>query len=89
MTRLDPEELEIPERMQRALGFAPLGPADGPVKAAILGENNARLYEYTGRAALGADRVAAARAAYEAAGPSRRNVRYGYVRARTPGPDRS
>jgi hypothetical protein len=30
--------LEIPEEMQKRYGFAPLGPADGPVKAAILGE---------------------------------------------------
>ena len=33
--------------MQKKYGFEPLGPADGPVKRAILGENNARLYGYT------------------------------------------
>ena len=36
--------LEIPEDMQKKHGFAPLGPADGPVKRAIFGGNSARLY---------------------------------------------
>jgi predicted TIM-barrel fold metal-dependent hydrolase len=36
--------IEIPERMQRNFGFKPLGPADGPVKKGIFGENSARLY---------------------------------------------
>ncbi len=36
--------LEIPDEMQKKYGFKPLGPADGPVKRAILGDNNARLY---------------------------------------------
>jgi predicted TIM-barrel fold metal-dependent hydrolase len=71
--------LEIPEDMQKKYGFKPLGPADGPVKRAILGENNARLYRYGPRAALDTDRVAAAKAAYERSGTSRSNVRYGYV----------
>ena len=35
---------EIPEDMQKKYGFAPLGPATGPVKSAIFGGNNARLY---------------------------------------------
>lgn len=56
-----------------------MGPADGPVKTAILGENNARLYKYEKRAALAIDRVAAAKAAYEQSGPARSNLRYGYV----------
>ena len=38
--------LEIPEDMQTKYGFSPLGPADGPVKRAIFGENSARLYKY-------------------------------------------
>ena len=42
--------LEIPEDMQKKYGFAPLGPADGPVKRAIFGENSARLYKYDRRA---------------------------------------
>ena len=36
--------LEIPEDMQKKYGFAPLGPADGPVKTAIFSGNNMRLY---------------------------------------------
>ena len=71
--------LEIPEDMQKKYGFKPLGPADGPVKSAILGENNARLYKYERRGALATDRIAAAKAIYEESGPSRSNLRYGYV----------
>ena len=71
--------LEIPEDMQKKYGFAPLGGADGPVKSAILGENNARLYKYERRAALATDRLAARKAVYEQAGPARSNLRYGYV----------
>ncbi|WP_243371476.1 amidohydrolase family protein [Geotalea sp. SG265] len=36
--------MEIPEDLQRKFAFAPLGPADGVVKRAILGGNAARLY---------------------------------------------
>ena len=32
--------LEIPEEMQKKYGYAPLGPADGPVKTAIFSGNN-------------------------------------------------
>jgi hypothetical protein len=71
--------LEIPDAMQKAYGFAPLGPADGAIKTAILGETNARLYKYDRRAALDSDRIAIAKAAYEEAGPARSNLRYGYV----------
>ena len=73
--------LEIPDAMQRRFGFSPLGGADGPVKRAIFGENNARLYGYTPpqRAALAGDRLARARSDYEAAGTSRSNRAYGYV----------
>jgi len=71
--------LEIPEDMQKKYGFAPLGPADGPVKSAILGETNARLYKYERRAALATDGIARLRAEYEAAGAARSNLRYGYV----------
>src|SRR5215475_13282835 len=56
--------LEIPEDMQKKHGFQPLGAAAGPVKTAILGENNARLYKYDRRAALATDWLAAAKAAY-------------------------
>src|SRR5919109_841644 len=71
--------LEIPEDMQKKHGFAPLGPADGPVKTAIFGETNARLYKYERRAALATDRIAVLKAEYEAAGAERSNLRYGYV----------
>jgi predicted TIM-barrel fold metal-dependent hydrolase len=71
--------LEIPEEMQKKYGFAPLGAADGPIKSAILGETNARLYRYERRAALATDRVAALKAEYEAAGGARSNLRYGFV----------
>ena len=36
--------MEIPEDMQRQHGFAPLGPANGAIKCAILGENGPRVY---------------------------------------------
>ena len=71
--------LEIPEDMQKKYGFAPLGAADGPVKIAILGETNARLYKYERRAALATDRVASMKAEYEQVGPARSNLRYGYI----------
>jgi hypothetical protein len=72
--------LEIPEDMQKKHGFKPLGPADGPVKSAILGETNARLYKHDRRAAgLDRDRLSAFKATYEAEGTARSNLRYGYV----------
>lgn len=75
--------LEIPEDMQRAYGFAPLGPADGPVKSAIFGGNNARLYgvDLSSIEALEGDRFAAAKRKYLAAGAQPTNQRYGYVRS--------
>jgi hypothetical protein len=75
--------MEIPEDMQRKHGFAPLGPADGPVKRAILGENGARIYAIEKRnAAIGwhNDNLAADLQAYRAGGPQRSNLAYGYVR---------
>jgi uncharacterized protein len=73
--------LEIPEDMQKKYGFKPLGPADGPIKSAILGGTNARLYRYTPewRAALATDRIAAWKREYEDDGGERSNLRYGYV----------
>lgn len=74
--------LEIPEEMQRKYGFAPLGAADGPVKNAIFGGNNQRLYNYQRSADLGtSDRFANLKAEYDAAGGHRSNLRYGYVLA--------
>jgi hypothetical protein len=65
--------------MQKKHGFKPLDAADGPVKTAIFGETNARLYQYERRAALATDRIAIAKATYEERGPARSNLRYGYV----------
>jgi predicted TIM-barrel fold metal-dependent hydrolase len=74
--------LEIPEAMQKKYGFAPLGPADGPVKQAIFGGNNARLYNITqthAEADFRGDRLSALKAEYERNGGARSNLRYGYA----------
>jgi hypothetical protein len=74
--------LEIPEAMQKKFGYAPLGAADGPVKSAIFGGNNARLYDIQPKRAmleLKGDRFAMMKAEYEKAGPEPSNTRYGYV----------
>jgi predicted TIM-barrel fold metal-dependent hydrolase len=73
--------LEIPEDMQRAHGFAPLGDADGAVKRAIFGDNNARLYNLTDadRNAWRNDRLAVEKAAHRQSGALPSNRRYGYV----------
>jgi hypothetical protein len=71
--------LEIPDDMQKKYGFKPLGAADGPVKSAVLGETNARLYKYEKRAALATDRLSALKSEYEREGGTRSNLRYGYV----------
>ena len=78
--------LEIPEDMQRKHGFKPLGAADGPVKTAIFGGTNAKLYNYdiSKRTDIGPnrDRFAQMKEEYLKNGPARSNLRYGYV----PGP---
>jgi predicted TIM-barrel fold metal-dependent hydrolase len=76
--------LEIPDDMQRRHGFAPLGAADGAVKRAIFGGNNARLYRFdpAQRAALDHDRLAVAKRAYEREGGMRTNLAYGFVSGR-------
>ena len=74
--------LEIPEDMQKKHGFAPLGPADGPVKGAIFGYNGARHYRLDLRAAteeLPRDGIAKRKAAYLNDGGERSNAAYGYV----------
>ncbi len=74
--------IEIPADLQKAHGLAPLGPADGAVKNAILGENNARLYGFRPdqRAALAGDVIARHKAVYEREGGARTNYAYGYAR---------
>ena len=72
--------LEIPEDMQRRYGFAPLGPADGPVKNAIFGLNSAKMYGYdVTKAGLESDAVSAVKAAYLREGADPSLARYGFV----------
>ena len=70
--------------MLKKHGFKPLGAADGPVKTAIFGGTNAKLYNYdiSKRSDLGPnrDRFARMKEEYEKNGPARSNLRYGYVR---------
>jgi uncharacterized protein len=75
--------MEIPEDMQRQHGFAPLGPADGAIKRAILGENGAKVYGVSKRQAdtgWRGDSLAHRRAAYQEGGAQRSNLAYGFVR---------
>jgi uncharacterized protein len=73
--------LEIPEDLQKKYGLKPLGPADGPVKTAIFGGNNARLYNFKPqqRAALESDYIAQSKVLYEKHGAERTNLAYGYA----------
>jgi len=72
--------LEIPEDMRRKFGFAELGPANGPVKRAIFGENSAKMYRYeVKKAAWRDDRFAALKTDYERRGRDPSNLRYGFV----------
>jgi predicted TIM-barrel fold metal-dependent hydrolase len=72
--------LEIPEDMQQKHGFAPLGPADGPVKNGIFAENGFHIFGYRKKAELAnLDRFAAMKADYERDGVARTNLRYGYA----------
>lgn len=73
--------LEIPEDMQEAHGFTPLGSADGPVKRAIFAENGFRIFGYDRHAELARpDRFAALKDEYLRSGAEPSNLRYGYVR---------
>ena len=68
--------------MQKKYGFAPLGPAEGPVKTAIFGGNNANLYGINPKKAMldfEGDKLTALKAEYDKEGPGRSNMRYGYV----------
>jgi predicted TIM-barrel fold metal-dependent hydrolase len=74
--------LEIPEDLQKKRGFAPLGPADGAVKRAILGENAARLYGLKKPEmydALQRDTIEKMKAEYRKTGLGRSNTPFGYV----------
>ena len=74
--------LEIPEDMQKAHGFAPLGAADGAVKTAIFGGNNAALYGIDPAlvwAAMKDDVFARRRAQYLREGARPNHTRYGYM----------
>jgi hypothetical protein len=73
--------LEIPEALQKQHGLAPLGPADGPVKTAIFGSNNARLYNYKPQlhASLEDDKLSRYKALYAESGAGRTNLAYGYA----------
>jgi predicted TIM-barrel fold metal-dependent hydrolase len=77
--------LEIPEDMQKKYGFAPLGPADGPVKNQIFGYNSARLYNlnlHADRGPLTQDKFAQIKQEYRMAGTLdalRDNAAYGFI----------
>lgn len=70
--------------MQKKHGYKPLGPADGPVKNAIFGSNNARLYNYKPKmqAEVLTDRIAQIKDTYEREGGDRSNLYYGYIHKR-------
>jgi uncharacterized protein len=74
--------MEIPEDIQKRYGLAPMGAATGPVKTAILGGNNARLYGFTPKmqSSLETDKVAYYKGLYEKHGGDRTNLAYGYIR---------
>ncbi|MGE0046643.1 MAG: amidohydrolase family protein [Hyphomonadaceae bacterium] len=76
--------LEIPEDMQAQHAFTPLGAADGPVKRAIFGDNNARLYNISAeeREAWRGDALERERQAHRQSGAGPSNRRYGYVAPR-------
>jgi predicted TIM-barrel fold metal-dependent hydrolase len=74
--------LEIPEDLQKKHGFTPLGPADGAVKKAILGENAARLYGLKKPEtydALRRDVIEKIKVEYRKAGIGRSNTPFGYI----------
>ncbi len=76
--------LEIPDDLREKHGFAPLGPANGPVKNAMFWNNGASLYGLDDRSArgeLGEDTIDAIRTAYRSTGIQRSNLAYGYVDA--------
>jgi hypothetical protein len=81
--------LEIPGDMRKKHGFAPLGPATGPVKTQIFGLTSARLYNINLRAdypRLTTDRFAQIKEEYRLAGKLndlRDNLAHGFIAKRT------
>jgi len=76
--------LEIPEDMQKAFGFAPLGPPDGKVKRGIFAENGFRIFGYDHHAELATpDHFAMIKQGYLQQGAEPSNLRYGYIRKTT------
>src|SRR5262249_51099579 len=74
--------MEVPEGLQKKFGWDPLGPADGPVKRAIFGENSARLYGIdVSQISMDVerDKLATLKTIYEDSGIERSNRAYGYV----------
>ncbi len=74
--------LEIPEEMQKKHGFAPLGPADGPVKNTIFGLNSAKLYKLdpvTAMQAVNNDALTRLKQEYTNTTAVRDNASYGYI----------
>ncbi|HEV2977392.1 MAG TPA: amidohydrolase family protein [Casimicrobiaceae bacterium] len=73
--------IEIPADLQKKYGLQPVGPADGAVKTAIFGANNARLYNFTPaqHMALASDGLARYRELYAKHGAGRTNLAYGYA----------
>jgi predicted TIM-barrel fold metal-dependent hydrolase len=72
--------LQMPDDLQEKYGYAPLGPADGPVKTNILGANYARLFGHEPTVApYRNDKLAQLKAGYEAAGAQRDNVFWGWM----------
>ncbi len=74
--------IEIPEDLQKRHRFAPLGPANGPVKSAIFGLNAARLYSLPVQSRHDPIRpglLDAMTVEYQASGIGRSNLAYGYI----------
>jgi uncharacterized protein len=66
---------------QWQFGFAPLGPADSAIKNRIFVENTARLYHHERTAAVVMrDKLSDIKSAYQQAGATPSNLRYGYIR---------
>jgi predicted TIM-barrel fold metal-dependent hydrolase len=74
--------IEIPERMQRAHGYAPLGAADGKVKTAIFAGNSSRLYKLDAATTMAwkSDELSKVKAEYVASGGKPSNTFYGFIK---------